>query len=199
MAPALAAYEKAFALSNSSPHLIKISEVLKQTGKEGEAQARLAKYQAANPKDQMVGMLVADSYLAKRQYKQAIGSLESIIKVNPSNVAALNNLAWAYQQEKDARALPTAEQAYKLAGQNPAILDTLGWILVEKGDTARGLDLLRKASAAAPDAQEVRYHLAAALAKSGDKAGARKELEKALASGKPFAAMDDAKSLMQQL
>ncbi|MEX5745743.1 XrtA/PEP-CTERM system TPR-repeat protein PrsT [Massilia sp. X63] len=199
LAPALAAYEKAYALSNAPVHLIKISEVLKQSGKEGEAQARLAKYQAANPKDQMVGLLVADGYLAKRQFKQAITSLESIVKVNPSNAAALNNLAWAYQQEKDARALPTAEQAYKLAGQNPAIMDTLGWILVEKGDTARGLDLLRKAVAAVPDAEDVRYHLAAALAKSGDKAGARKELEKALASGKPFAMMDEAKSLMRQL
>jgi len=198
-APALAAYEKAYALSNASTHLIKISEVLKQSGKEGEAQARLVKYQAANPKDQMVGILVADSYLAKRQYKQAIGALEATIKTNPSNAAALNNLAWAYQQEKDARALPTAEQAYKLAGQNPAIMDTLGWILVEKGDTARGIDLLRKAVAAAPEAQDVRYHLAAALAKSGDKTGARKELEKTLASGKPFAAIDDAKSLMRQL
>jgi putative PEP-CTERM system TPR-repeat lipoprotein len=199
MAPALAAYEKAYALSNASTHLIKISEVLKQSGKEGEAQARLAKYQAANPKDQLVGMLVADSYLAKRDFKQAIGSLESIIKVNPSNAAALNNLAWAYQQEKDARALATAEQAYKLAGQNPAIMDTLGWILVEKGDTARGLDLLRKAVSAAPDAPDVRYHLAAALAKSGDKAGARKELEKTLASGKPFAMMYDANALMRLL
>jgi putative PEP-CTERM system TPR-repeat lipoprotein len=199
MAPALAAYEKAYALSNASTHLIKISEVLKQSGKESEAEARLAKYQAANPKDQLVGMLVADSYLAKRQFKQAIGSLEGIIKVNPSNAAALNNLAWAYQQENDARALPTAEQAYKLAGQNPAIMDTLGWLLVEKGDSARGLDLLRKAVAAAPEAPDVRYHLAAALAKSGDKAGARKELEKTLAYGKPFASMDDAKALMRQL
>ncbi len=199
LAPALASYEKAYALSNAPGDLIKISEIMKRSGKEGEAQARLVKYQAANPKDQVVGLVVADSYLAKQQYKQAIASLESIVKVNPANAAALNNLAYAYQQEKDARALPTAEQAYKLAGQNPAILDTLGWILVEKGDTARGVDLLRKAVAAAPEAPDLRYHLAAGLAKAGDKAGARKELEKTLASGKPFATMDDAKSLMRQL
>ncbi|MCC2955077.1 PEP-CTERM system TPR-repeat protein PrsT [Massilia sp. IC2-477] len=199
LAPALAAYEKAYALSKAPADLIKISEMLKRSGKEGEAQARLVKYHAANPKDQIVGLVVADSYLAKREYKQAIASLESVLKANPSNAAALNNLAYAYQQEKDARALPTAEQAYKLAGQNPAIMDTLGWILVEKGDTARGVDLLRKAVAAVPDAPDLRYHLAAGLAKAGDKAGARKELEKTLASGKPFASMDDAKTLMRQL
>jgi predicted Zn-dependent protease len=197
--PALAAYEKAYALSNGPTYLVQISQLLKQSGKEGEAQARLAKYHASNSKDQLVGMLVADNYLSKRQFKQAIPTLESVIKVNPSNAAALNNLAWAYQQEKDARALPTAEQAYKLAGANPSVMDTLGWILVEKGETARGTELLRKAVAAAPDALDMRYHLAAALAKSGDKAGARKELEKTLASGKPFAAIDDAKALMGQL
>jgi putative PEP-CTERM system TPR-repeat lipoprotein len=198
-APALAAYEKAYALKNSPTVLVKISQLMVQTGKEGEAQARLVKHHTANPDDQLVGLMVADTYLAKRQFKQAISSLERTLKVNPRNAAALNNLAWAYQQENDPRALATAEQAYKLAAQNPAIMDTLGWILVQKGDTARGLDVLRKAVAAAPDAPDIRYHLAAGLAKSGDKAGARKELEKTLAAGKPFASAEEAKSLMRQL
>lgn len=198
-AAAIAAFEKAYAISNSSSHLLKISAILKQSGKEGEAQARLAKYHAANPKDQVVSLLIADNYLAKRQYKQAISSLESTVKVNPSNAVALNNLAWAYQQEKDPRALATAEQAFKIAGDNPAVMDTLGWVLVENGNTARGVEVLRKAVAKAPEAHDIRYHLAAALAKTGDKVNARKELEKSLASGKPFAALEDAKSLMQQL
>ena len=43
---------------------------------------------------------------------------------------ALNNLATAYQQEKNPLALEYAEKAYKLAPDSPAVLDTLGWILV---------------------------------------------------------------------
>ena len=199
VAPAVAAFEKAYAINGSTELLLKITQLMKQSGKEVDAQARLVKYHAANPNNQLVGIVVAENYLAKRQFKQAIGSLEAITKVNPNNAVALNNLAWAYQQENDARALATAEQAFKLAGQNPAVMDTLGWILVQKGETPRGTDLLRKAVAAAPDAADVRYHLAAALAKAGDKAGARKELEKTLASGKPFASIDDAKALMRQL
>lgn len=198
VAPALAAFEKAFSMSNSPQVLIKISQVLKENGKAAEADARLAKYHAANPDNELVAMILADSHLAKRQFKPAIGVLQAALKVNPSNVAALNNLAWAYQQENDARALPTAEQAYKLGAQNPAVLDTLGWILVQKGETARGVDLLRKAVSAAPKAPEIRYHLAAGLAKAGDKAGARKEVEQSLAGGS-FSAMDDAKALLQTL
>ena len=72
----------------------------------------------------------------------------------------LNNLAWAYQQVKDARALETAERAYKLAPDNAAIADTLGWILVEQGNTKRGIEVLQKAVTAAPKIASYRYHLA---------------------------------------
>ena len=87
----------------------------------------------------------------------------------PDNVLVLNNLAWAYQQVKDPRALETAERAYKLKPDNAAVADTLGWMLVEQGNTTRGLELLQKAVAAAPKALEIRYHLAQAWVKSGDK------------------------------
>ncbi|NNG24186.1 XrtA/PEP-CTERM system TPR-repeat protein PrsT [Telluria aromaticivorans] len=199
VAPALTALEKAFAISNSAQVLAKLSEVLALNGKAAEAEARLAKYHAAHPGNDLIAMLVADKHLAKREFKPAIAALQAALKTNPSNPTALNNLAWAYQQEADARALPTAEQAYKLNAQNPAVMDTLGWILVQKGETARGVDLLRKAVAAAPKAPEIRYHLAAGLAKSGDKAGARKEVEQSLAGGQSFAAMDEAKALLRQL
>ena len=36
-----------------------------------------------------------------------------------------------------------------LAPNNPAVMDTLGYILVERGDTKRGLPYLEKAAAAA--------------------------------------------------
>ncbi|MDP1898181.1 MAG: PEP-CTERM system TPR-repeat protein PrsT, partial [Sulfurimicrobium sp.] len=104
-----------------------------------------------------------------------------------------------YQQEKDPRALEHAEKANQLAPDNPAILDTLGWMLVEKGDITRGLPLLQKASNLAPDAAEIRYHFVQGLVKSGDKIKARKELEQLLAKGKPFPGIEDAKALLKQL
>jgi Tfp pilus assembly protein PilF len=131
--------------------------------------------------------------------KPAISLLENVLKQKPNNPVALNNLAWAYQQEKDPRALDTAEQAFKVAGDNPGVMDTLGWMLVEQGNTARGLPLLQKASGLAPDAPEIRYHLAVGLNKSGDKQGARKELDKLLAQNKPFAQIEEARALLKTL
>ena len=52
--------------------------------------------------------------------------------------------------------------------------------------------------ARAPADAGIRLHLAQALAKSGDKAGARKELEQVLAT-KGFAKMDEARALQQTL
>jgi FimV-like protein len=45
----------------------------------------------------------------------------------------------------------------------------------------------------------MRFHLAAALAKSGDKAGARKDLEALLAGGKKFPQREAAQALLNRL
>ena len=196
---ALAAYDKALALNKSGTILIRSAALLKGMGKAKEAQARVAAFARANPDDVLVQMYLAESHLAAEEYKPAATILENLVKRNPNNGAALNNLAWAYSQQKDPRALATAEQAYKVAADSPAIMDTLGWMLVEKGDTGRGLPLLQKAVAAAPGSPEIRYHLAVGLHKSGDKNGARKELETLLAQSRPFPQLEEARSLLKTL
>jgi len=196
---AAAAYDKAFAITKSGAVLLRTAQALRQSGKEAEARQRVLQYAKAHPEDLGVAMYVAESHLAAKEYKPAAVLLEDIVKRAPNNGAALNNLAYAYQQTKDPRALATAEQAFKVAGDNASVMDTLGWMLVEQGNTQRGLPLLQKAAAGAPTLPEVRYHLAVALNKSGDKAGARKELESLLAQNQPFAQQEEARSLLKTL
>jgi hypothetical protein len=50
-----------------------------------------------------------------------------------------------------------------------------------------------------PESTEFRYHLAVGLGKSGNKADARKELEQLLGTGKNFAGIDEARSLLKQM
>jgi putative PEP-CTERM system TPR-repeat lipoprotein len=197
-AQALPAYEKALSITKAPEVLVKTLQAMTLTGKGKEAQARAAQWLKDHPDDALIGMYVAENNLAAKDYKAAIARLEGIVKRTPNNAAALNNLAYAYQQEKDPRALATAEQAYKLAEKNPGVMDTLGWLLVEQGNTGRGLPLLQKASSLVPNSSEVRYHLAVGLSKSGDKAGARKELDKVLAD-KSFAQADEARALLKTL
>lgn len=199
--PALAAkaYEHAFAINKNPALLIKLHASLHQAGKSKEATPRLLQWLKEHPDDASTRMYLAEFYLMNDQPKPAIEQYKVIVQQHPKYVPALNNLASAYQQEKDPLALEYAEKGYQLAPESPAILDTLGWILVEQGNTGRGLPLLQKAISLAPEMPAIRYHLAYGLAKSGNNAKARKELEQTLASGKRFAEMDEAQALLKQI
>lgn len=198
-APAARAYEQATARADEPLTMIRWHQATKGAGQLKDADARIAQWQAAHPADVLVALYLGETDMANKQYKSAIAQYQSVIKQQPNNTVALNNLAWAYYQEKDARALDTGDQALRLDPNNPATMDTVGWILTEQGNVARGLPLLKKATALVPQSPELQYHLAAALLKSGDKAGARAELEKLLASNKPFAHADEARALLKQL
>jgi len=173
--------------------------LLTAAGKQNEADASLANWMREHPKDTVVRLYLADRDLSQKDYKGAARGYREVLASEPENPIALNNLAWTLSQLKDPKAVEYAEKAYRLAPTSPAIADTLGWILVERGDTKRGVELLSEAVAAAPNALEIRLHYAKALIKSGDKAAARKELEHVRQSPdeSPFKA--EAEELLKQL
>jgi len=196
-AQAVAPYQQAFALQARPEVLMKLASALRGANRAAEADAQVATWRKAHPDEPLGMMYSAELNIAAKQYKQAIGQLEAVLGKAPDNVAALNNLAWSYQQEKDKRALPTAEKASQLAGENPTVMDTLGWILVEQNQLDRAVPMLKKASDLAPKASEIRGHYAAALWKKGDKAGARKELQEAMTDTR-FAQTEQARDLQKQ-
>ncbi|SFM47672.1 XrtA/PEP-CTERM system TPR-repeat protein PrsT [Rugamonas rubra] len=195
---ALALYQRAFGLAPSGPLLIPLHGALKAMGRTAQGNARLRDWLAQHPADQPTRLHLASSLLADKDYPAAREQFERILRDDPANVIALNDLAWLYQQQNDGRAVALAERAYKLAPATPAVLDTLGWILAERGEHARALPLLRLASERAPEAGEIRYHLGMSLLKSGDRRGARSELEKVLA-GKDFGRRDEVKEVLTRL
>ena len=111
----------------------------------------------------------------------------------------LNNLAWALHTVKDPRAADFAERAYQLTPNQPAVVDTFGWILVSRGRVNEGIQMLLKAVSLDANNPEIRYHLAQALAQAGDKARARTELKTIIGSGKTFPQMEEAKALLASL
>jgi putative PEP-CTERM system TPR-repeat lipoprotein len=199
LALAVEAYEHAFAIGKSGLLMIKLHASLSQVGKGKEADSRLAQWLKVHPADIPVRMYQAGIYLTGKQNKAAIEQYQAVLQQDPKYVPALNNLAWLYQQEQDPRALEYAEKANQLLPDNPATLDTLGWILIEQGNTSRGLPLLQRANSLEPEAANIHYHLVLGLVKSGDKGKARKELEQLLASGKNFPKIDEARTLLKQL
>ena len=107
-----------------------------------------------------------------------MAAYESLLELTPSNVVALNNLAWIYHEDGDQRAMQLAKRAYELQPENGAIADTYGWILFKSGKTEESLQVLKKAHELQPDSQEIAMHLAEAYKATGNTAEAKKILEK---------------------
>ena len=198
-AAALTAYERAFALRPSNALVIKLDNALRVAGRKDEAARRLQQWLAAHPLDARTLAYRAQTLLAQGEFRAAAEQLEALRKLQPDNPVVLNNLALAYQALDDARALPTAEAALAASGERADVMDTLAWILVGRGDTARALPLLHKAHALAPMARDIRYHLAAAQYRAGERVAARKTLEALNAGDMRFAQGEEARRLLDKL
>lgn len=152
-----------------------------------------------HPDDLPATVHLGSAYLSLGREQEATAAFEQALKLAPSDPVILNNLAWLSRKTNPDRALEYAEKAYKIAPNNPGVIDTLGWLLVQQGKIKRGLELLQKAFELVPDLPVVQYHYAAALAKAGEKALARRELERLLSSGKKFTEEPEARALLKQL
>jgi tetratricopeptide (TPR) repeat protein len=113
---------------------IKIDDALRQAGRRDEAVQRLDRWLAAHPDDVRAQAYKAQTLMARGEFKPASSLLEGVLERQPGNAVVLNNLALAYQELGDARARATAEAAYKRAGEQPDVMDTLAWILVDEGE-----------------------------------------------------------------
>jgi putative PEP-CTERM system TPR-repeat lipoprotein len=196
---ALQAYQSALTYATGGEVVIKISGVKRLLGDSAASYDVLNKWLEQHPEDQTVRFVLAISYLTDGKKDAAVSQYEAILKSQPDNAAVLNDLAWLYFERGQQGALEMAEKAYHLAPNNAAIQDTYGWILVQSGRIESGLIALEQAISNAPKSPDIRYHLAAALAKAGDKARAKQELNTILQTDKPFNERASAEALQREL
>lgn len=156
---------------------VRTHAVMTAAGKTTDANAMAEKWISAHPDDTVVLSYLAQRELTAKHYSEAEKRYKSALQRQPENVMVLNNLAWVSHQLKHPRAVEYAERANELAPDNPAVMDTLGSILSQSGQTERGLQLLARAVELAPQAYSIRLNFARALVKAGRKSAARKELE----------------------
>lgn len=192
-------YRQAFDIQKNGLLAVKLHQALVLSGDEKGADRMLLQWLDKKPNDNVTRTYLADYYLKTGKNVDAIKQYQILVNKVPGNVMILNNLAWLYQQQRDPRALDIAEKAYRLNPNSVVVMDTLGWILTDRGDTHRAVDLLKKASTSVPQALQIRYHYAVALAKSGNAEEARKELKQIVDSGRDFPDLRAAKALLSKL
>ncbi|WP_122316339.1 tetratricopeptide repeat protein [Pseudomonas cichorii] len=130
-----------------------------------------------------VNLLYTRAMLAEKRndLAQMEKDLRTIIKREPENAMALNALGYTLSDRttRYAEAKQLIEKAHSLNPEDPAVLDSLGWVNYRMGNLDEAERLLRLALERFPD-HEVAAHLGEVLWAKGEQREARKVWGKAL-------------------
>ena len=117
-----------------------------------------------------LNLLYSRAMLAEKRndLEQMERDLRAIIEREPDNAMALNALGYTLSDRttRYAEAKTLIQQAYDLNPQDPAVLDSLGWVNFRLGNLDEAERLLRQALERFPD-QEVAAHLGEVLWANG--------------------------------
>jgi tetratricopeptide (TPR) repeat protein len=113
---------------------------------------------------------------------QAEPIYEQVLKLDPSQAVALNNLAYLKAEHGVdlESALSMAQRARQAAPKSPQIADTLGWIYIRKNLSEEAIRIFKDVTAQEPNNPAFHYHYGMALLQKGDRASAKRELDAAM-------------------
>jgi predicted Zn-dependent protease len=109
---------------------------------------------------------------------------EAIVGRDRHAAVAANNLAWIYAERglNLDTALELARTARDELPESPEVADTLGFIYLQKNLPEMAIPLLRESTMRRPAHAGSRLRLGLAYAQTGDRAAARRELERVIAA-----------------
>jgi len=196
---AIDALRKAHAVENSTRTLLHLFDALAHQPDAGPAVELGQSWLRSHPKDTAVMKVIGDAMARAGNLAQARRQYEAVIALDPGDIETVNNLANVLLLQKDPGALAVAEKALAAAPGNVMVIDTAGWAALAAGQRDRAVQLLRDARLRAPTNAEIHYHLASALAATGQASEARRELATALQNAKGAAWTDQARALQASL
>ena len=184
--------------SSSTSLSLLLARSLLAVGRHAEAEATLQAATKADPFSPLPALFLGDVRIARGEYGGALLAYEETLKRDPENYVVINNIAsLAVEHGFDLeRAATLAARMYAKYPQDPAVADTLGWVLCQQGKVAAALPLLQFAATGASNNPVHRYHYGAALLKNGQNEAARKELGAALKLSRQFDGVEKAQALL---
>lgn len=196
---AATAYRVGLKQVNSPELAIKLHSTLSAAAKSAEADKFSTTWQKDNPKDAAFLFYLGDRAIARKDYGGAEKYYAAVIKLQPNNAIAYNNLAWVSGKLNRDGAIAFAEKANAMAANQPAFMDTLAELLSEKGDYAKAVVIQNKALAQQPQNGLFKLNLAKIHIKGGKKDLARKELDELTKLGDKFPAQAEVAALVSGL
>lgn len=167
------------------PMLMGQAELQGQLGNYAEAVELYRRAVKIEPEDAAVRYALAMALEQNGQVDEAIGQLRQILKRDPGDATALNALGYTLADHglelRDAYRY--IRKAYKLEPDNPAVVDSMGWVEYRRGNNAKAIEYLRRAYEIEAD-PEIAAHLGEVLWMEGEKDEAR-EIWEAAAEAAP--------------
>lgn len=199
---ALAQLEKLAVQSPKSVETqIRIGELQR---KQGNLEAALQAFQRARdlePGRPGIEAVIAGLQDMLGRKSEALASYRKALSKSPDNPFINNNIAYLLAETGGDlnEALKLATAGLQKAPNNPALQDTLAWIHVKRGDPATARPMLLALTSKNPSDPSFRYHYAVALFQTGDRAGAKRELETALSNKPPKGVESEIRILLSQI
>ena len=170
-----------------------------RANRNAEALKFAASWADAHPKDLVFLAYLAelaskldDSVLAEKYYLQ-------MLKRQPENPLALNNLAGLLINQKRAGAVALAQRALKAAPNQVGVMDTLAMAYSIEKQHVKAVELQMKVLARSPDVPLFHLTMAKIYLKAGDKALAKAELEGLANQKKDFPGRAEVAPLLKDL
>ncbi|MBI5259473.1 MAG: PEP-CTERM system TPR-repeat protein PrsT [Burkholderiales bacterium] len=197
--PAAAAFRKALTKTEASLAATKLHQTLLQAQRGAEAAKFAEGWVKQHPDDVSFLFYLGDAALGSSDLVLAEARYLEVLKRQPENALALNNVAWLKMRLKKPGALEYAERAVKIAPGRPPLMDTLALVLSAEGQHAKAIEVQKKVVADMPKVSGFRFNLAKIYIAAGDKPKARAELQELAKLGKEFPGQDEVAKLLKSV
>lgn len=177
---------------------VKLSKAYSALGDRQNSLNTLVRANKIYPKSQAVLLNLANAYQAHGKLVEARHHYNQFLVKNPEHVIVLNNLAYTYMDDEPGEALSLAQQAYALAPDSHAVIDTLGWALIKSGNPKQGTEYLSSIRGKTKN-HSIKYHLAVGLSKTGQIDDAKQVLQSLVDSSVDFPERSLAVALLKKL
>jgi len=198
-AAAIVAHRAAFSVSRGTEGAIRLHRTYLAAGQASSAEQLAAEWRKERPADAAFVAYLGEMAMSKKSWAEAEQHFSSVVKAQPKNVVALNNVAWLMVQQGKPGAVEIAQRANQLRPGRAALLDTLAAALAAENQLPAAIRTQKDALELSPREHAYRLSLARLYIQAGERRMALAELEKLERSGDRFAGEAEARRLLSEL
>ena len=158
------------------------ASLLQRQAKAAEAVALLERWTTELPSEPVLRFSLALAYERAGRRGEGLAVMRSLQREQPDNPPVLNFVGYTLAEEGESldEAERLVRRALELRPDTGAYLDSLGWVLLRKGDVGAALGVLERAAALEPGEPVILDHLGEALRRVGRGTEAQRRWRQAL-------------------